>query len=92
MNMAASDNDVTRVIFRRWKDNGDVIAVLLDVPANHGRVVCYEHVGQHGEGDWYAIVSQTTPATPEEYAALSRELTKQVGYSLAVRRRYQRTR
>ena len=61
-----------RVIYRKW-DNGDVIAWLPDVPANPGRMMSYEHVGQHGEGIYPAA---TLPAMPEEYADLHQELTK----------------
>lgn len=76
-----------RVIFRRWrKAPGTVIAILPDVPANPGRVMMYEHIGQHGEGDYYGVLVQTKPARLSEpdTAALFRELTQR-GYNLAVR-------
>ena len=62
----------TRVIYRAEKD-GEIVAVLPDEPANRGRLVCYSHVGQHGECcfEWYRA---TRPAKPEEYQALHEEL------------------
>jgi len=78
----------TRVIFRTYtgKDGGDVIAILLDCDANPGHVVCYQHVGQHGEGKYWHIMSATRPATEEERAPLFRELTQR-GYQLHIRQR-----
>lgn len=64
----------TRVIFRAWKDSKSIVAIVLDVEANPGRVVCYEHVGQHGEGTYHGIVDDSTPATPEQYDRLKEEM------------------
>ena len=80
-----------RVIYRTFtgKDGGDVIAILPDVESNMGSVMTYQHIGQHGEGDYRHIVSQTRLATPDEYFALHREL-EQVGYEgLKMRKRLQ---
>lgn len=85
-----TDEDTTRVIFRDWggANAGDIVAILIDVPANPGRVVCFEHVGQHGEGTWAALIGNTKPATPEQYAALKRELeSPPYEYKLIVRKR-----
>jgi hypothetical protein len=76
-----------RVIFRTWKDSGDVIATLPDVEANPGRVMMYEHVGQHGEGDWVTVRQLTRPASRDEYAPLLCEL-RSIGYRLRVVRRF----
>ena len=75
----------TRAIFRVYPA-GDVIAILLDVDANPGHVVCYQHIGQHGEGVYWMIMSTTKPATPEQYRPLYNELTQR-GYQLVIRRR-----
>ena len=82
------DENTTRVIFRRWlkKDGGDVIALLLDVPANKGRVMMYEHVGQHGEGSYFGVMGSTRPAKDDEYSNLKREL-ESIGYRLILRKR-----
>jgi len=78
-----------RVIFRVWTRadaRGDVIAFFPDQEANPGMVGAYEHIGQHGEADYYGLLKVTRPATPEEYAPLLKEL-KNVGYVLRVVRR-----
>ena len=67
------------VVFRKWRDSGDVIALLPSIEANYGRMMMYEHVGQHGEGDSQVVMSKTVAAKPSEYADLMRELG-QVGY------------
>ena len=65
------------VIFRadkRGEHKGTVTAVFPDLEANAGAYVCYAHIGQHSECSrgWY--VSETRPATPDEYRDLLREL------------------
>ena len=87
--MSTSDPPtITRVIYRvyRGKDGGDVVAILPDVPANTPHVTVYQHLGQHGEAPYWAVMGATRPATPEEYAPLHRELTG-IGYRLIVRKR-----
>ncbi len=79
------DTCTTRVIYRRYKA-GDVIALLMDVPANPGHIGCYQHIGQHGEGVYWMIVAETRLATPQEYATLHKELTR-IGYRLIIRKR-----
>lgn len=83
---AKHEAETTRVMFRVYRKEGDVIAILLDVPANRGRVTCYQHVGQHGEGSYSGIITDTRPATLEEAAPLRAELT-QIGYRLITRKR-----
>jgi len=65
-----------RVIFRKWKSDGSVIAFFLDQP-DWPYVMSYEHIGQHGHGMYPN--PQTEPATAQEYASLLNEL-KQIGY------------
>jgi len=77
-----------RVIFRKWKDTGDIIAFLPDEPANYGHVLSYMHIGQHGEADYNHCLNITIPATPEEYKDLLEEL-QSIGYDLIVRKRMQ---
>jgi len=80
-----------RVIFRKWgkRNGGDIIAILPDNPSNLGYVMMYEHIGQHGEGDYYGVVSRTKLATPEEYQDLLAEL-KQIGYKPRIMTRLRR--
>lgn len=85
---------VCRVILRRWpkSEGGTVDAMLLDVDANRGRVVCYAHVGQHSEGDYAAVMSRTRPVAaddPDAVALLS-EL-RSIGYNLRVVKRWPRS-
>lgn len=72
-----------KVVFRKWRDTGDVIALFPELPSDiYGRFCeSYEHVGQHGGADYHGVVRQTFPATPEESAALSVELNR-IGYRL----------
>ncbi len=66
-----------RVVFRKWKGSGDVIAFFLDCPETPGHCMSYEHVGQHGAAAYPH--PQTEAATPEEYTPLLREL-RSIGY------------
>ncbi len=67
-----------RVVFRKWKGSGTVIAFFLD-QVYRGYVMSYEHIGQHGNATYPH--PQTEPASPSEYAELLRELTERVGYA-----------
>jgi len=67
-----------RVIFRKWRGSGDVIAFFLAQPETPGHCTCYEHIAQHGEGAYPH--PQTVAAGPSEYAALLRELAH-IGYN-----------
>ena len=76
-----------RVVFRKWRSNGDVLALFPDVQADRfGHVNSYEHVGQHGAAEYANCVRLTTPAKPREYAALKAEL-EGIGYKLRVAKR-----
>lgn len=61
-----------KVIFRKFPD-GDIIAFFPELPANRGKMLSYMRVGQHGEAD-SNYAAYTKPATPEEFAALEKEL------------------
>lgn len=79
----ATKETPVKVVFRKWH-GGDVIALFPQIPQDvYGHYcVSYERVGQHG-GANYDIVSQTSPASPDEYADLKTELER-IGYALAV--------
>lgn len=66
-----------RVLFRKWKGNGTVIAFFPDQP-DGPYLTSYEHIGQHGRAIYPN--PQTEPATPEEYALLLAEL-RSIGYT-----------
>jgi hypothetical protein len=75
------DTDV--VVFRRWKDSGDIIALFPEIPADIFGRYCeaYEHVGQHGGADYWGVIEQTTPVEPHEAEDLAEELER-IGYNL----------
>ena len=89
-----SDENKTPVIFRADKSGqfkGDVTAAFPCEPGTSipDSMSCYSHVGQHGSCSmsWY---HGTRAATPEEYAALKRELeSAPYGYRLKVYQRMQ---
>jgi hypothetical protein len=76
------------VIFRKWKNNGDIIALFPELPADLAGFYCdaYEHVGQHGGADFHGVIRQTTPCSPDDAAALAAEL-RIIGYRLRPIRR-----
>ena len=65
-----------RVIFRKWKGNGDVIAFFPD-QRDGPYIGSYEHIGQHGNASYPH--PQTEPASANEYADLLAEL-RSIGY------------
>lgn len=76
---------MNRVIFRaERRKSPEITAVLPDFEANHGNMVCYAHVGQHGECslDWYY---STRSAKPVEYESLLAELQRIYDNNLVVR-------
>lgn len=84
------DIEETLVIFRKFRDHGDVIALFPEVPWDReGRCSSYQHLGQHGGADYLGCIYLSTPATPYEYAALKRELVER-GYKLRIRKRFNR--
>jgi hypothetical protein len=86
------DQDITRVIFKKeynkWIKEYEVFACLLDCPANHERVVVYQHVGQHSEGN-VSYCANCKRATIDEYMPLFQEL-ESIGYNLKVVRKFTR--
>jgi hypothetical protein len=65
-----------RVIFRKWRDSGNVIAFFPD-QVDGPYIGSYEHIGQHSNATYPH--PQTEPATPDEYADLLAEL-RTIGY------------
>lgn len=79
----------TKVIFRKYRKGGDILALFPEVPADNRGHYCqsYEHVGQHGAADYYGCIHKlTVPAKPVEYADLMAELEHR-GYCLLVVKR-----
>jgi hypothetical protein len=71
------------VVFRRWRDTGDIIALFPELPSDLYGDHCdaYEHVGQHGGADYHGVVQHTKPCSPDEAADLAAEL-RTIGYVL----------
>jgi hypothetical protein len=76
----------TIVVFRRWRNGGDIIALFPGIESSGYDCESYQHVGQHGGADFTGVIQVTNPARSEEYADLKREL-EQIGYNLEVRKR-----
>ena len=70
-----------RVVFRRWKDSGEVVAVFPEIPADaEGRqCVTYQCSVEYGAAEYFTLMRATTPAEPEEHADLAHELAS-LGY------------
>jgi hypothetical protein len=82
------DKEKTEVIFRKYNDRGDIIALFPYIIGDHmGNILCYQQIGQHGAADYNAVIKQTTLATPEEYEDLFNELTNHFGYNLKIIKR-----
>jgi len=79
----------TKTIFRKFKDNGDIIALFPEVPSDIGGKNCdsFMHIGQHSAANYQYLLKETVLATPEEYAELKHELESHYDYKIEV---YQR--
>lgn len=74
----------TKVVFKKFKRGGDVIALFVQEPGTIDPSTCviYQHVGQHGSMDM-RHKSMLTHCLPKEYANLKAELER-IGYTLVV--------
>ena len=85
-------NDKTAVIFRTFRDGGDVVALFPFEPSdNHGHhCLSYQHVGQHGGATPDLTNGKfTRPSTPAEVCDLACEL-RGLGYKLRAMQRFPR--
>jgi hypothetical protein len=82
--------DKTKVIFRKFRGLGDVIAIFPELPGTNDNFTCmsYQHIGQHGACTPDTIISITTPVDERypEYRDLKKEL-ESLGYDLQVCKR-----
>jgi hypothetical protein len=83
------DKEKTVVVFRKFKDQGDIIALFPnEINDSFGNCLTYMHVGQHGSADYQGLMrTETVAATPEEYEPLKREL-EGIGYNLDIKKRH----
>jgi hypothetical protein len=87
-NNQMEDKYFTRCIFKMTPSHmgeKEVVAFLVDVPANPYSIMSYMHVGQHGEAT-REFFYDCKLATPDEYADLKSEL-QSIGYRLIIRKR-----
>lgn len=82
----AQDKEETIVIFRAYKDSGEVIALFPEHDEGRGLVSSYAHIGQHGAADYAHCIAITRPAEEHEYEDLASEL-EGLGYRLRILRR-----
>ena len=77
-----------KVIFRTWKDSGDVIALFPEISADYAGHHClsFQHVGQHSAADYGIVLSRTRPSRASECTGLLHEL-EQRGYKPGTRKR-----
>lgn len=83
------DDDVTAVMFRRYRSgHREVLAIFPYEQAGELYTLCYQHVGQHGSGDYQTMIAQTRPAAESDadVQELKRELEHR-GYRLRVIKR-----
>jgi hypothetical protein len=79
------DTNITEVIFRIYRTNPKTCLALFPYEdQGQGRVMSYEHVGQHGEALYLSTMGITRPASAEEYADLKSELESHCGYNLKI--------
>jgi len=74
----------TLVIFRKFRDGGDIVALFPEMEEGQNLCNSYQHVGQHGSASYAWLVGGpnriTVPAKPGEYADLLAEL-ESIGYT-----------
>lgn len=77
------DNETTLVVFRRWRETNDLIALFPAEPSdiNGWHCLSYERIGQHAGADYHGVIQATRLATDEEATSLAQELTR-IGYRL----------
>jgi len=78
----------TVVVFRKFKNNGAVIALFTEEPATLNPLECssYMRVGQHGAANPFELACMTVIAKEKEYKNLEKELIT-IGYDLDIRKR-----
>jgi hypothetical protein len=84
--------ETTKVIFRKWKKCNTIIAIFPEVVSCDNPYNCesWVYVGGHGSCDPQWVISDTVPASPDEYAWYKKFLEEQYGYQLLVITRYRR--
>lgn len=78
--------DTVPVIFRKWKDNGQIIALFPTIVSTLVAPYCesFMCIGGHGSADYSYMLLETLPATPDEYAHTKQVLENIYNYKLNV--------
>ena len=85
--MIEQDTKKTRVVFRKWRSDKEIIALFPDISADdRGHCSSFMHIGQHGGADYQGVIGRTVLAKPHEYEELEKELIGR-GYLLKIIRR-----
>lgn len=81
---------MTPVIFRKFRDGSDIVALFPTLPGDSSLATClsYQHIGQHGAAS-VALIYETLPVSPGEYWPLLKELKRQGYDDLRIYTRYQ---
>ena len=72
---------MTKVIFRKHKKGGEVIAFFPTITVNYGNIMSYSHIGQHSEAAYLFYLHDTVKAKSAEYKTLLNELENIAGYN-----------
>ena len=62
--------ETTKVVFRFWKEAGEIIAIFPELPSSTftpNECESYMRVGQHGSCSAYAMVEETEPPSKYDY-------------------------
>ena len=83
--MKTTKQDCTPVVFRKMKDEGDIIALFPTLPGTANPLTClsYQTIGQHGSANYDGVMDQSAPVDYMEYAALLKELER-CGYRVRI--------
>lgn len=84
--MSVEEKQKIKVVFRVFKDGGDVLALFPDEESSPGLCLSYQRVGQHSSAMYYHCMRITRPAKPLEYKSLKTEL-ESIGYELDIKNR-----
>ena len=74
-------SSMTKVVFRKFKDDGEIIALFPEQRYNHigYSINSYMHLGQHGAAEYDHVIATSYPTKEYEYQPLLAEL-KSIGY------------
>lgn len=76
-------NKPLRVIVRTWKKEKTPILIFPDWGERNGYVMMWEPVGQHGAGDYQAVIKQTIPSSDGESDTIIRQYEEYYGAQLS---------